>query len=128
MCMSVAIYIERVPNRSSRPAVFLRESYRDDGKVKKRTIANLSDWPTARVEEFRSFLKGAKIGTKRRDAFELTRSRPHGNVAAVLSSLRRLGPHSMISRARSDKRDIIEALIVARARSWQPCTGCAKKP
>ena len=108
------MYIERVPNRSSPPAVLLRESYRDNGKVKKRTIANLSDWPTARVEELRAFLKGAPVGVASEDAFEITRSRPHGNVAAVLGSLRRLGLHSVISRARSDKRDIVEALIVAR--------------
>jgi len=108
------MYIERVPNRSSPPAVLLRESYREGAKVKKRTIANLSDWPDDRIEEFRAFLKGASINTDSADAFEITRSRPHGHVAAVLGCLRRLGLHTMLERNRSDKRNIIEALIVAR--------------
>ena len=44
------IYIERVKNRNSPPAILLRESYRQDGKVLKRTIANLSKWPDDLVE------------------------------------------------------------------------------
>ncbi len=110
----MAMYIERVPNRNSPPAVLLRESYRLDGKVKKRTIANLSDWDDARIEQFRAFLKGGTVGGAPQDAFEITRSRPHGHVAAVLGCLRRLGLHSMISRSRCRERDIIVALIVAR--------------
>ena len=109
----VAMYIERVPNRNSPPAVLLRESYRKDGKVKKRTLANLSDWSGARIEQFRAFLKGATVGANA-DAFEILRSRPHGHVAAVLGSLRRLGLHTTFARSRSRKRDIIEALVVAR--------------
>jgi len=110
----VAMYIERVPNRDSPPAVLLRESYRLDGKVRKRTIANLSSWPDARVEQFRAFLKGAPAGTDPVDAFEITRSRPHGAVAAILACVHRLGLHSIISRTPSNQRDIIVALIVAR--------------
>mgnify|MGYP005855876483 CR=1 FL=1 len=108
------MYIERVPNRTSPPAVLLRESYREGGKVKKHTIANLSDWPDSRIEEFRAFLKGARGTTAPAEAFEITRSRPHGHVAAVLGSLRRLGRRTVLDRSRSDQRDIIEALIVAR--------------
>ena len=52
------MYIEAVPNRGSPPAILLRESFRDNGRVKKRTLANLSDWPTALVEGFRTLLKG----------------------------------------------------------------------
>src|SRR6202023_314943 len=52
------MYIEAVPNRGSPPAILLRESFRDHGRVKKRTLANLSDWPTALVEGFRTLLKG----------------------------------------------------------------------
>src|ERR1700682_4292557 len=52
------MYIEAVPNRGSPPAILLRESFRDNGRVKKRTLANLSDWPTVLVEGFRTLLKG----------------------------------------------------------------------
>ena len=52
------MYIETVPNRNSPPAILLRESYRDGGKIKKRTIANLSHWPTEIVEGLRTLLKG----------------------------------------------------------------------
>jgi hypothetical protein len=43
------MYIETVPNRNSPPAILLRESYRQDGKVFKRTLCNLSHWPTAHM-------------------------------------------------------------------------------
>ena len=52
------MYVERIPNRSSPPAILLRESYRDGDKIKKRTLANLSDWPTARIEALRLVLRG----------------------------------------------------------------------
>ena len=117
------MYIERVPNRNSPPAVLLRESYREGGKVKKHTIANLSDWPDARIEEFRAFLKGAKVTAAPEEAFEITRSRPHGHVAAVLASLRRLNVHTLVDRSGSTNRDIIEALIVARV--VDPCSKLA---
>src|ERR1700740_3407835 len=52
------MYIEAIPNRGSPPAILLRESFREDGRVRKRTLANLSDWPTALVEGFRTLLKG----------------------------------------------------------------------
>src|SRR4029077_13519436 len=55
------MYIESVPNRNPPPAILLRESYRDAGKIKKRTIANLSDWPTEIVEGLRTLLKGGKV-------------------------------------------------------------------
>jgi len=52
------MYIEAVPNRNSPPAVLLRESYREKGKVQKRTLANLSHWDPARVEALRRALRG----------------------------------------------------------------------
>ena len=56
------MYIESVPNRNSPPAILLRESYREGGKVKKRTLLNLSDWPRERIAGFKALLKG---GTRR---------------------------------------------------------------
>jgi hypothetical protein len=52
------MYIESVPNRSSPPAVLLRESYREAGRTRKRTLANLTRWPPELVEGLRRLLKG----------------------------------------------------------------------
>src|ERR1700726_1861315 len=62
MCSCFAMYIEAVPNRNSPPAILLRESYREGGKVRKRTLCNLSDWPTAFIEGLRGVLKGGTVG------------------------------------------------------------------
>jgi len=56
------MYVERIPNRSSPPAILLRESYRNGDKIKKRTLANLSDWPTARIEALRRVLRDEAVG------------------------------------------------------------------
>ena len=108
------MYIETVPNRGSRPAILLREGWREGKRVRKRTLANLSDWPQAKIDALRAVLKGAPAGTAPEDAFEIRRSRPHGHVAAVLGSVYRLGLDRLLDRGRSDQRDIIVALIVAR--------------
>ena len=78
------MYIESVPNRNSPPAILLRESYRDGGKIKKRTIANLSDWPSEIVEGLRTLLKGGKVAPAEQETIIVRRSLPHGHVAAVL--------------------------------------------
>lgn len=107
------MYIENVPNRSSPPCTLLRESYRQGRKVKKRTLANLTHWPPDVVEGLRRLLEG-QTPADQPDGFEITRSLPHGHVAAVLQTLRKLGLHKIIARKHSRKRDLVEALIVAR--------------
>src|SRR5258705_11877595 len=77
------MYVAVVPNRSSRPAILLRESYRDGAKVKNRTLANLSDWPAERIEVLRAALRGDKLGPAC-EGVEIVRALPHGHVAAVL--------------------------------------------
>ena len=52
------MYIETVPNRNSRPAILLREGWREGRRTRKRTLANLTDWPAAQVEALRALLKG----------------------------------------------------------------------
>jgi hypothetical protein len=52
------MYIEKVPNRNSRPAILLREGWREGRRTRKRTLANLTDWPAAQVEALRAVLKG----------------------------------------------------------------------
>src|SRR5260370_39431335 len=78
------MYVTSVPNRGSPPAVLLRESYREQGKVKTRTLANLSHWPEHKVATLKRALKGLPPAIDLCEAFEITRSLPHGHVAAAL--------------------------------------------
>src|SRR5205823_11673894 len=106
------MYVTRVPNRGSPPAVLLRESYRKGGKVKNRTLANLSSWPEAKVETLARALKGLPpAGLK--GMIEVTRSLPHGHVAAVLGTIRELGLEELIDAAGSRQRDLVTAMITA---------------
>lgn len=108
------MYIDRVPNRHSPPAVLLRESYREDGKVKKRTVANLSKVPDQLVEQIRILLRGGHAVESFEDALEIIRSLPHGHVAAVLGTIFRIGLDRMISSEKSRELSLILAMIVAR--------------
>src|SRR6201982_4266729 len=85
------MYINDVPNRTPPPAILLRQSLRVDGKVKKRTLLNLTDWPPDLVEGFRALLKGGTALPPGQDAIVIKRSLPHGHVAAVLGMLRKIG-------------------------------------
>ena len=108
------MYIESVPNRNSPPAILLRESYRDAGRVRKRTLANLSKWPTHLVEGLRILLKGGSAVADLSTAFDIIRSLPHGHVVAVLGSLRKLRLERLIAANASPERERVIALIVAR--------------
>ena len=108
------MYIESVPNRNSPPAVLLRESFRAAGKVKKRTLANLSKWPPTLIEGLRVLLKGGAAVSRLDDAFDIVRSKPHGHVAAVLGTLRKLRLDRAIAGADSPERRRALAMIVAR--------------
>ena len=113
------MYVERVPNRNSPPAVLLRESYRDGDKVKKRTLANLSDWPTAKVEALRRVLRGELDGdgAPPRQGLRLLRSLPHGHVAAALGMARKLGLDRVLAQdGRQPARlaDLCLGMIAAR--------------
>jgi hypothetical protein len=110
----IAMYIESVPNRNSPPAILLRESYRDRGKIKKRTIANLSDWPTDIVEGLRTLLKGGKITPADQETIIVRRALPHGHVAAALGTLRAIGLDRVLGPAGNRCRDLVIAMIVAR--------------
>lgn len=112
------MYIESVPNRSSPPTILLRESYRENGIVMKRTIANISSWKQEKIAAFRAVLSGE---TRFGDAasFEIIRSLPHGAVAAVLSTIKRLGLPSLLTVKSSRKRSLITALIASRILSPQ---------
>jgi hypothetical protein len=87
------MYITRVPNRRSPPAMLLRESYREGGQVKNRTVANLSSWPEVKVEALSRALTGLRPAGPE-GMVEIARSLPHGHVAAVLGTIRQLGLRS----------------------------------
>ncbi len=108
------MYVVDIPNRSSPPATLLRESYREDGKVKNRTLANLSSWPRAKIEALRAVLKGATTALALEEAFEIVRSKPHGHVAATLGTLRALRLDSVIAPRQCRERDLCVAMVVAR--------------
>ena len=108
------MYIEAVPNRNSPPAVLLRESYREAGKVKKRTLANLSKCPPVVVEGLRVLLKGGTAVTNLEKAMDIVRSLPHGAVAAVLGMIRQLKLDRLIDGADSPVRRRVLAMIVER--------------
>lgn len=116
------MYVATVPNRGSPPAILLRESYRAGKAVKTRTLANLSHWPAAQVETLRRVLRGEPLVAPG-EAFEILRSRPHGHVAAVLGTLRRLGLDQIVAPTRSRPRDVVLALVVARLLA--PCSKLA---
>jgi Transposase DDE domain len=108
------MHIEVVPNRGSRPCILLRESYRQDGRVCKRTLANLSKLPPAAIEGLRALLRGATVVEDLSQSFEVIRSRPYGHVAAVLGTVRQLGLDRDIAPERCPERDWVVAMIVAR--------------
>jgi transposase len=110
------MYVAKVPNRKSPPAILLRESYRQDGKVKSRTLANITHLPSQQIEALRSALAGsaAAPATPLPEAFRISRSLPHGHVAAVLGCLRNLELDSILAPAPGRQRDLVIAMIVAR--------------
>src|ERR1700745_2447464 len=113
--MIVVMYVVKVPNRGSPSAILLRESYREAGKVKNRTLTNLSSWPEAKVDALAAVLKGQPPPAVGLDgAFEITRSLPHGHVAAVLGTARQLGLEELIDPVPSRHRYLVVAMAVAQ--------------
>jgi hypothetical protein len=127
------MYIDIVPNRNSPPAILLRETYRQDGKFCKRTLCNLSNWPMAHVEGLRGVLKGGTVIPAEHDAFTVTRSLPHGHVAAALGTARKIGLDRVLGPDGNRSRDLVLAMLTGRildpvsklatARALSPGTG-----
>jgi len=110
------MYVATVPNRNSPPAILLRESYRENGKVKTRTLANITYVGSHKIEALRRALSGSlpAAGSPLPDSFRIARSLPHGHVAAVLGCLRSLRLDSILDPTPSRQRELIIAMIVAR--------------
>jgi hypothetical protein len=92
----------------------LRESYREGGKVKKRTLLNISDWPRERIAGFKALLKGGTVIPADQEAIGIVRSLPHGHVAAALGTARRIGLDRIIGPDGNRCRDLVLALAVSR--------------
>ena len=113
------MYVTVVPNRSSPPAILLRETYREDGKVKNRTLANLSKWKPEKIAALRAVLRDEPL-LPAGEGFEIMRSLPHGHIAAALAMARRLGldprlkTASLMPPGAARTRVLALALIIAR--------------
>ena len=109
------MHIHIIPNRGSKPAALLRESYREEGKVCKRTLANLSKLPMEQIEAIRRILNGEKLVSVDK-VFEIVEdgSRMHGHVDAVLTTMKRLDFSKLLGSRRRRERDLIVATVVAR--------------
>jgi hypothetical protein len=116
------MYIEAVPNRGSPPAILLRESFRQDGRVRKRTLANLSAWPTPLIEGFRTLLKGGVAVAA--DAVCVRRALPHGHAAAVLGTMRAIGLDRLLGQP-ADQRLAALALALIASRLIAPASKLA---
>jgi hypothetical protein len=116
------MFIDTIPNRKSPPAVLLRESYREGGKVKKRTLANLSKLPQRLIDGIGALIAGRELAPAAADeqeghGFEIVRSLAHGHVAAVLGMIRKLGlGRTLQGRTQVERRvrNLIEAMIIQR--------------
>jgi transposase len=125
------MYIATIPNRNSPPAILLREGFREGGKVKSRTIANISKWPAKQIEALRLVLQGKDIVAVD-EMFETVSSSPHGHVQAVLGVMEKLGFAKLLDSRPSKERDLVTAMIawriispsskLATQRSWRDST------
>ena len=131
------MYVQVVPNRGSPPAILLRESYREGGKVKKRTLLNLTHWPPNLLEGFKALLKGGTVipALASAEVFTIRRALPHGHVAAVLGTLRQIGLDRILGPDGNRCRDLVVAMVAARltdplsklatAKALSPETACS---
>src|SRR5262244_676806 len=114
------MFIDVVPNRGSPPAVLLREAYRDEnGRPQKRTLANLSKLPAEVIETLKALLKGGALVEATAKEVSIERSLPHGHVAVVLGTIRKLAIDRLILSTAKDgvsRRhcDLVVAMVVDR--------------
>ena len=113
----MAFNMESVPNQAGKPAILLRQAWREGRRVRKKTIANLSKLPPDIIEGFRAVLKGGVAVSDIGDLLQVERSLLHGHVAAVLGTARDLGLERMLHRSRSRERQLALAAIVSRVLS-----------
>jgi Transposase DDE domain len=115
------MHVDRIPNRTSPPAYLLRETYREGGKVKKRTLANITHWSAAKIEALRRLLRDEVVGGDQASGLKLLRSLPHGHVAAALGTLRKIGLDRILSQGgRQPAREVALCIAMMVARLIDP--------
>jgi hypothetical protein len=105
-------HVDKAGRRRDYQSVYLRRSYRDGGKVKHEQLANLSALPEAAITAIEAVLAGATM-VPAETVCTITRSLPHGHVAAVMAMARKLGWPALLGPA-CRQRDLVVALIVSR--------------
>jgi Transposase DDE domain len=118
------MYVARIPNRSSPPAILIREGYREGGKVKTRTIANISHWPAAKIEALRRLLAD-ELPARGTQGIALLRSLPHGHAAAALGMARKLGLERLLAGGKAPARHVALSLAMIVARLIDPASKLA---
>ena len=118
------MYVARVPNRDSPPAYLLREGYRENGKVKTRTLANLSRWPMAKIERLRRVLRDEALSAPEQELIML-RSLPHGHVAAALGTARKIGLDRLLAGGQAPPHMVALVLAMILARVIDPASKLA---
>ena len=110
------MHVAVVPSRQKSgeySSVLVRQTYREGGKVKHRTLANLSKLPAAAVDAVRAVLRGEEVGPLS-VAFEIVRALPHGNVLAVLGEIRQLQLDRLLAARPRRERELCLAMIASR--------------
>src|SRR6266571_3819916 len=110
------MHVAKVPSRQNGReyiAYLVRQNYREGGKVKHRTLANLSALPLPAIEAVRAVLQGKPVGPLE-DAMEIERALSHGHVAAVLGCLRQLGLDKMLAARPRRERELGVAMVASR--------------
>ena len=110
----MSFHLETIPNRNSRPTILIRKAWREDGRLRKKTLANLTQLPPHIVDGVKALFEGGVAVARPEDVFTIRRSLPHGHVAAVLGTLRSLGMVRILHRVPGRMRDLAVAAIVAR--------------
>jgi len=118
------MYVARIPNRTSPPAILIREGYREGGKVKTRTIANISHWPAAKIEMLRRLLAD-ELPAGGPQGIALLRALPHGHAAATLGMVRKLGLERLLASGRAPARHVALSLAMIVARLLDPASKLA---
>ena len=107
------MHIDVVPNRNSRPAYLLRESYREGSRVRKRTLANLSALSDEQLLAIRAILQGHTLYPSEA-LFEVSQSRAQGHVEAVSVAMSRVAIPALLGSRPSRERDVVLAMVAAR--------------
>ena len=107
------MYLAKIPNRKSKPTYLLRESYRENGKVKTRTRGNVTGLPDDMLDAIRDILAGKKM-VPVDSAIETVSTLPAGHVRAVLGTMKKLGIKKLLSSRPSRERDLVMGMMAQR--------------